>query len=212
MTYFPWSQEYSVGVRLIDRDHKELVEQVNALHEQISETGTEAQIAANLAFLARYVKEHFTREEALMAEYGYPDLVPHRASHHKLADKIHAAQKVFAADPKQLDPRKFLLFLREWLVHHILVSDMKYVPYLHGEAARPPAESNGVGAQPNGAPRADETAVVEVEVPTDKVDVIRRCAKLLGTGSEVAAEIEALAEPTTMTLEEAEQLIAPLLR
>lgn len=210
MTYFPWSQDYCIGVRLIDNDHKELVELVNGLHDQIEASGTKAEIAAALGFLARYVKEHFAREEALLAEYGYPELAAHRAVHHKMTAKIHAAQKVFAADPAWLDPQKLLLFLREWLVHHILGTDKKYVPYLHGEAAgatAPPADA----AQQDDA--LQEAVAVELEVPSDKVDVIRRCAQLLTAGGALAEEIEALAEPAAaLTLEDAKKLIAPLLR
>ena len=206
MTYFPWSQDYSVGVRLIDNDHKELVELVNSLYDQIEKSGNQAKIAAALAFLARYVREHFAREEALMADYGYPGLAPHLASHHKLAAKIHAAQRVFNAEPERLDPQKLLLFLREWLVQHILREDMKYVPYLHGEVAGTTA------GRSNRSPETAAPVLVEVEVPAEKVEVIRRCAQLLATGGEIAAEIEALAEPAAvMTLEESEKLIAELL-
>lgn len=183
------------------------------MHDQIAGSGTQPQIATSLSFLARYVKEHFVREEALMAEYGYPELVAHRASHHKLTAKIHAAQKVFATEPEQLDPQKLLLFLREWLVFHILRSDMKYVPYLQGKAADATETPGTASAQPNGSPQADGMATIQVEVPVDKVDVICRCAKLLGAGGEIAEEIEALAEPiAAMTIEEAEELIAPLMR
>ena len=37
MSYFPWSEEYSVHLRVIDNDHKDLVNTVNTLHEAISE-------------------------------------------------------------------------------------------------------------------------------------------------------------------------------
>lgn len=213
MTYFPWSQDYSVGIRLIDNDHKDLVDLVNSLHDQIAESDSQAQITKTLSFLARYVREHFAREEALMADYGYPDLAAHRASHHKMTAKIHAAQQIFASEPERLDPQKLLLFLREWLVHHIVCADMKYVPYLHGEAGDASATPSAPQVQPNGSAQPVETVTVTVEVPADKVELIRRCALLVGVGDEIAAEIEALAESAAvMTLDEAEKLIAPLLR
>ena len=213
MAYFPWSQDYSVGIRLIDNDHKDLVDMVNSLHDQISGSDSEEQIATTLAFLARYVREHFTREEALMAQYGYPDLAAHKASHHELAAEIHAAQKVFTSEPERLDPQKLLLFLRDWLVHHILSEDMKYVPYLIGGAGDAPAATSSPPAPAKGQAQPDEMVTVEVEVPADKVELIRRCAHLLSTGGEIADEIEVLAEPAAaMTLEDAETLIEPLLR
>lgn len=212
MTYFPWSQDYSVGVRLIDNDHKQLVELVNDLHEQIAAGASHERVTTALAFLARYVKDHFAREEALMAEYGYPELAAHRLCHQNMAAKIHALQRVQRADPERLDPRKLLLFLREWLIHHILGADRKYVPYLHGEAA-----GLAVTEDPNPAPEAAKPPKaplsVELEVSPEKVEVLRRCAQILAGGGEAADQLEALAQPSAaMTLDEAEQLIAPLLR
>ena len=37
MNLFEWSQDYAVGIRLIDNDHRGLFETINALHEAVQQ-------------------------------------------------------------------------------------------------------------------------------------------------------------------------------
>ena len=64
MNLFEWSQDYAVGIRLIDNDHRGLFETINALHEAVQQESGEAEIGNTLNALIRYVQEHFTRENA----------------------------------------------------------------------------------------------------------------------------------------------------
>ena len=215
MTFFPWSNDYSVGIRLIDNDHKDLVDTVNDLHDAVQAQQADEAVTRALAMLATYVQEHFAREEKLMADYGYPGLAAHKAQHAALHRKVHAIRLVHVGAPLRLDPARLLDFLRDWLVRHILQSDLQYVPYMIGDAGRAAGSSQGETARQTGAaePRESEMVEVTLKVPADKVEALRRCALLLRRGGEKAQNLEDLADPLeNMTLEEALEEIAPLLR
>lgn len=211
MAFFPWSPDYSVGIRLIDNDHKDLVDTVNELHDAIeAREGCEA-VRRALTMLANYVREHFAREEQLMADYGYPGLAAHKRLHFVLRRQVHAIRLVYADDPLKIDPDRLLAFLRDWLVNHILKSDRQYVPYMTGESA-----GSKAAAQAPVAPPAEETdgpVALELQVPSDKIEVLRRCAVLLSKGGDRAQSLEEIADPLqSMTLEEALEEIASLTR
>jgi hemerythrin len=134
MTYFPWSNDCSVGIRIIDNDHKDLFGMVNALHVALEGGAPAKNIDSLLAALSRYVEEHFEREEELMAAYNYPGLSAHKAKHKELALDVHALRKAHISHPHRVDRDKFLEYLKNWLSNHILRSDMDYVPYLRDQA------------------------------------------------------------------------------
>lgn len=130
MDLITWQDSYSVGVELIDNDHKLLVSLINQLSESIeSQQGREV-AGSVLNVLEEYTASHFGREELLMEKGGYPDLAPHRVEHEKLKAQVRdVVSRYHAGDTEQLD-REVLAFLRNWLTGHILGVDMKYAPYV----------------------------------------------------------------------------------
>ncbi len=115
VNFFPWKKKYSVGVRLIDTDHKNLFEIINTLHDGIQRGLSTSQIGIAIAGLARYVDEHFEREEDLMREYCYPGLPKHQESHRDLIRKVYAIRKIQISQPAKIDPNKLMSFLKDWL-------------------------------------------------------------------------------------------------
>lgn len=102
MSYFPWSEEYSVHLRVIDNDHKDLVNTVNALHDAIREGATRGRIGHIIGNLAQYVDEHFSREEGLMEAYDYPGLARHKRIHRHLTRTVYAIRIIFGSKPKKI--------------------------------------------------------------------------------------------------------------
>ncbi len=72
MSRFEWSDEYSVGIRMIDYDHRGLFEVLNDLQDAVEHRHGEAEIGHTITYLVHYVQAHFEREERLMREYGRP--------------------------------------------------------------------------------------------------------------------------------------------
>ncbi len=137
MTAVRWSEGLSVGVPLLDADHKTLV----GLLKRVDATATDedpALVGEVLDILLDYTTFHFCREEKVMEACGYPDLAAHRDEHHALARDVQALRRRHDSAPSAVTRAELLAFLMTRLNHHILLTDMAYRPYVAG---RPEADA-----------------------------------------------------------------------
>jgi hemerythrin-like metal-binding protein len=124
-----WSNEYSVEVEGIDRQHQQLFAMLNELHLAMK-TGKGAQAAPRiLKRLVDYACEHFALEEALMTQANYPELARHKAEQEKLTGEVAKMMQDIESG-KTVVSMKLLQFLRSWLQDHIAGVDKKYTSYL----------------------------------------------------------------------------------
>jgi hemerythrin-like metal-binding protein len=133
-----WTEDLSVGIKDFDDDHKRVVRIINELHGAIQDaavTGKIERVAIELALhrLENYLQYHCAQEELLMGQTGYPELEEHKKEHLKLTVLIADMQERFhgSTDPK--DAAEITRFVFDWLIDHILVTDMKYSEYLHSK-------------------------------------------------------------------------------
>jgi hemerythrin len=125
MEKLSWKDEYSVGVENIDHQHQHLFEIVNKLIGRPDSSGDSGLVSDILTELANYAREHFTDEEKLMLEYGYPELESQKKQHDYFIDTT-AELSISFVDNKQTATDEITEFLKLWLTTHILKSDMKY--------------------------------------------------------------------------------------
>lgn len=127
-----WTPDLSTGVPKLDEQHKEIFEWLAELQSATTDERTLFGVYV-ITRLKHYMREHFTTEEALMKAAGYPGLVQHMAQHAEFRAKLEELQlKSIAEDISE----ETVNFLTEWLSHHIIETDMAYVPYLKQLAAR----------------------------------------------------------------------------
>lgn len=128
MELIVWKDEYSVGVAEFDEQHQGLIALINRLTEEGQRAGT---IEGVLDALDRYVKEHFRAEEALMHAHQYEGLEEHRTQHEVFEEWLSAVKQTyrFTADGDVFG-ETVNAFLRNWLINHILRTDMDYKPVL----------------------------------------------------------------------------------
>ena len=88
-----------------------------------------------LVELEEYTKTHFSHEEQLMNGNGYPHYHMHKDEHDKLTAQVDAFVNAFDAGKKQLT-MEVLLFLKQWLEHHILETDKLYSEFLIKKGVR----------------------------------------------------------------------------
>jgi hemerythrin len=129
MPLFQWSDALSVGVASIDDEHRTLVAILNELHDALLERRAPAVLDDVFQRLIAYTEEHFSHEEALLAEHGYPDLVTHRAQHLGLTRRVHELYDAHHAGERGLS-LEVLEFLRDWLRNHIVGTDRRYAAHL----------------------------------------------------------------------------------
>ena len=67
MKEITWTSDLSVGIELIDGQHKMLIKHLNDLSQSLESGEGPAKIATTLNFLIDYTNFHFTAEEKHMA-------------------------------------------------------------------------------------------------------------------------------------------------
>jgi hemerythrin len=131
MPLLSWRDDYSVGIAVLDAQHKNLVELLNSLYDA-SRVGKGRDVLwKTLRELISYTRVHFATEEDFMKLHTYADLPDHKAEHDALTKKVIDFQHDFEAG-KVAITADVLSFLRDWLTGHILETDRKYTPYLTG--------------------------------------------------------------------------------
>ncbi len=130
--FVTWNNSWLVGVKEIDAQHKNLVAILNQLHEAMTRGQGKDVLGAILASLVNYTKAHFTAEERMMHESGYPDIVAHKYEHQQLTAKVVDFQKKFDSGSIGIGV-EVMQFLSAWLQGHIKGTDKKYTPYMHAK-------------------------------------------------------------------------------
>ena len=120
MPEITWSERFSVGVRVLDEQHKRLIEMINTIQGQ-SDASTMFGVVMQMF---NYTADHFQTEEKLMRSRGYSELDQQIRQHKEFLSKTtDFAGRDFGNPAARAQVESYL---REWLVHHILEEDMKY--------------------------------------------------------------------------------------
>ena len=123
--FFKWSPDYSVNIKTIDDQHKELVNILNRLFVAVSKREGDKAIAGILDALVSYTQTHFALEERLMHQAKYKDIKPHMAEHKKLLTQLDQLCNKHLVEEKPIY-FEMLSFLKTWLKEHIKGVDTKY--------------------------------------------------------------------------------------
>jgi diguanylate cyclase (GGDEF)-like protein/hemerythrin-like metal-binding protein/PAS domain S-box-containing protein len=111
----PWSDSLSLGVRVIDEQHRGLVERINRVADSLREDGDLTAAAALMEELARHTELHFRTEEGLMDAYGIAHTERHRHEHRMLLSDLHSLGAGLEATGVMLA----LQHLKPWLLRHL---------------------------------------------------------------------------------------------
>lgn len=65
-----WTSQLETGTAFVDADHKQLIAQLNALHDALQRGEGKDRLVEMIVFLNRYAREHFAREEEHMQQVG----------------------------------------------------------------------------------------------------------------------------------------------
>jgi len=122
MAFIHWDKSFSVGVDDIDKQHQKLIELINELHDAMMCGKDDAVLESVLASVADYTEYHFSFEEKLMDESGYPETVKHKAAHQELKRKLLELQKEFPCHKSGTNMR-VMEFLQNWLIGHVITAE-----------------------------------------------------------------------------------------
>ncbi len=83
-----WREKMSVHNSLIDKEHKYLIDQINALEVAINTHDNHDILVEILNHLMGYTKTHFEHEEMIQKKINYPGISEHIEEHRKLIDEF----------------------------------------------------------------------------------------------------------------------------
>jgi len=121
--YWVWDPSLNVGIDVIDKQHKRIVEYINEVHENLGDRNREV-LGGVIDSMIDYTLTHFAFEEALMERAGYPILKDHRLVHQSFAQRMRDHKKQFDAGKDVT--RQLLGDLQIWLTSHIKRDDQDY--------------------------------------------------------------------------------------
>ncbi|WP_075184595.1 bacteriohemerythrin [Teredinibacter haidensis] len=119
-----WSEQYEIGIPVIDGQHQRIVGYINQVEELKDNPNNQSELAEVLAMLVDYTWSHFEFEEALMEESSYPDLAEHQVTHHAFKNQIEALYRRFKSG-ENVAPLLADILLN-WLLEHIQEDDASY--------------------------------------------------------------------------------------
>ncbi len=129
-----WRDQMSVGVKVIDEDHKVLIGLVNLFETEMRANLDLAGLNTIAKRLYDYAKTHFDREEKIQLVSDYPTYDAHRRLHASLLADLEAfIRKVFIDRKVTVGPEtadELSNFLQHWLVDHVLQVDLKMKGHL----------------------------------------------------------------------------------
>lgn len=129
-----WKDKYELGVGLIDSQHRELFQRVDAFYQTLRTAASWDQkverVNETLEFMKAYVVEHFRDEEAYQLEIGYPGREAHRKKHQDMVQYVLDVSGEY--QKRGCDERLMQQFagkLLAWLINHVAAEDQRIAAY-----------------------------------------------------------------------------------
>ncbi|HCC37383.1 MAG TPA: hemerythrin [Treponema sp.] len=126
-----WGPKYATGIKLMDRQHEELVFLTNQLYHACLSGNeiAEKKFKDAMKRMVDYVHFHFGTEQQLLQKIGYPHYIEHKKMHDDLIRSILEAAKEFN-EGRKFVPNHFVRTLKDWIFGHIGIEDKNYAEYV----------------------------------------------------------------------------------
>ena len=135
MNLLEWNEEYSVKIGKIDEQHKKLLDFINRLFDAMHTGRGNEVISEILDGLTIYTVNHFRTEEQLMISHSYSDFEIHKNEHQSLVNKLNIIKAKHRKGHQNLSS-ELSVFLKKWLITHILCTDKIMARYLQNKGIK----------------------------------------------------------------------------
>ena len=138
-----WSDKLSIGVEVLDEQHKTLIQRLNHVSAALGSNQGEKEVASTLDFLIKYTDYHFSKEEEYMKQYDYPGLEEQLEKHLALVQILKEMEDEFIEDGASKNLATSIdTFLVNWLTKHIEGVDLKFGQFLKENNIEIPSEKD----------------------------------------------------------------------
>jgi hemerythrin-like metal-binding protein len=143
MARFEWNDSLSVGVKVIDEQHKVWIEHLNSLSAAIGAHQEARIISETLNFMVDYVEFHFAAEEKSMAAQNYPAFAEHKLRHEAFRNRLKELLLLEFGEEDAVSRLGDSInnFQISWLRNHIQQTDMLFAAFLREKGIVLHAES-----------------------------------------------------------------------
>ena len=124
------TQDLLTGNALIDSEHRQLFDAVNALMDACSQVKGRDYIQKTVSFLTDYVMKHFADEEKLQVQSNYPGYAAHKEFHTGYRHQLAQAAQVVTQEGPTVKALGDLNRTVAVLVFHIRTEDKRLARYL----------------------------------------------------------------------------------
>jgi hemerythrin len=125
-----WGEYRVEHAQKLEEDHRQLIAMFQELDQAVREGKSKTALRMVLLGLSSYAQEHFAAEESVMDQTGYPDVESHIAEHRAFAVKVQEFTQASEIGDTGVS-LEVVSYLREWLHHHLSVTDRALGVHLH---------------------------------------------------------------------------------
>jgi len=137
-----WQDDLNTGIKVIDNQHRRIVEMINHLHDAM-EHRDRREISDILDELVDYTLSHFTFEESLMEDAGYEFTRAHKRVHEVFVKRVSEYRLRFRTGEEI--GNELLHTLSHWLFNHIRNDDKAIVDSVRRHLHAVGTEEHGSG-------------------------------------------------------------------
>jgi len=120
-----WKDEYSVGIKEIDEQHKYFITLLNDLNNAVCSSKDRHELDTLFQKLAEYAERHFATEEKYFDEFNYDGAAEHKLKHQEMRDSIKKIENQKSGN--EIDfYGNIVYFLKDWLEDHLEKMDQEY--------------------------------------------------------------------------------------
>lgn len=132
-----WTSKLSCGIKIIDDQHRGLVNFVNEMYQHI--TGNYVQereyFSRVIQEMIAYAKNHFATEEKILRTTRFSDYIEHKRAHENFVFAIIENIRDFESG-NRFTLSNFTRFFKGWVLSHIALMDKQYFVYIRKTAIR----------------------------------------------------------------------------
>lgn len=126
-----FDESLRLGHPRLDRQHQEVLEQINKLSDKLTEGADDVEVRDVLDFLHAYVNKHFFEEEKLMMSCNYYGLYKQQIDHAHFKREIEGLQQLLRKKRSSIDlAHRVETSLFKYFTEHINGKDREFADYI----------------------------------------------------------------------------------